>query len=170
MRRFLLNVVQPGVLLAGLIGTLAQVALGFANQQNIGGLADMMASYGLSGYLVSGSLVAALTGLFYTLTTATSGATAAAGGGAVAGGISGALGTAFNQWFGIAPIAAGAQPLINFAAVGATIMSFLGGAPASEPMFDVFSLAQVFGATAVGGGVGAWVGRRLVGRRRAPAH
>ena len=169
MRSFVTNIVQPGVWFAGLIGTLAQVALGFANQQNIGGLADVMSSYGLSGYLVSGGLVAALTGLFYTLTTWTSGATLAAGAGAVAGGISGALGMALNQSFGISPLAENAQPLIDFAAVGTTLMSFMGGAPANAPMFDVFGLAQVFGATGAGGGIGAWLGRRMMGRR-APAH
>lgn len=170
MRRFLRNVVQPGVWFAGLIGTVLQVGLGFANQNNIGGLADMMGSYGLSGQLASGGLVAALTGLFYTLTTWTSGTTVAAGGGAVAGGISGALGTAINQALGIAPIAAGSLPLINFAAVWATLLSFLGGAAATAPMFDIWGLSQVFGATAVGGGIGAWVGRRVVGRRAEPAH
>ena len=84
MSRFLNLLAQPGVLRAGLIGTLLQVVLGFANSRNIGGIADTIGQYGLSGQLTSGGLVAALTGLFYAVTTRTSGQTVAAGAGAVA--------------------------------------------------------------------------------------
>ncbi len=170
MSRFLSLLAQPGVLRAGLIGTLLQVALGFANSQNIGGIADTIGRYGLSGQLTSGGLVAALTGLFYAVTTRTTGQTIATGAGAAAGGISGALGTSLSQALSIVPVAAGAMPLINFSAVGASLLSLahLSGTAASatgDPMFDTVALAQVFGSTAAGGGIGAWLGRSVSGRR-----
>ena len=36
-------------------------------------------------------------------------------------------------------------------------------APGSEPMFDPATLAQVFGTTAAGGGIGAFLARYVVG-------
>jgi hypothetical protein len=93
--------------------------------------------------------------------------TVAAGAGAVAGGISGTLGTALTQAFGWTKVVAGTTPLVNFTALGTSIMSLVGLAEASaEPLYDPATLAQVFASTAAGGGIGAMLGRFAFGSAR----
>ena len=88
MWRILYYLVQPGVVTTGLIGTAMQVGLGVANNANLGGIADTIANYGLSGQLASGGLIAAVTGLIYSFTQRRTGQAIATGAGGVAGGIS----------------------------------------------------------------------------------
>ena len=168
MYKYLIYLVQPGVVTTGLMGTLMQMGIAFANSYNIGGAADALANYGLSGQLASGGLVAALTGLYYSLTQRKTGQTVAAGAGAVAGGISGTLGTGITQALGWTAVAEGAQPLLNFTAIGTAFAGLVGMGdasipPGTEQMFDPNTLTQVFGSTAVGGGVGAFLGRLVAG-------
>ncbi len=173
MYRFIYYLIQPGVVSTGLIGTAVQVSLAFANSFNVAGAADVIANYGLSGQLASGGLIAALVGGYYSLTQRKTGRAVATGAGAVAGGISGTLGTAVTQAFGWTEVAAGTAPLVNFTAVGGTIMALVGAAdPVADAMFDPETLTQVFASTAAGGGVGALLGRFAFGggRRRRAAH
>ena len=168
---------QPGVIMTGLLGTLMQLVLGVANNLNIGGIADTIAHYGLSGQLTSGGLVAAVTGLFYSLTERISGHTVATGAGAAAGGISGALGTGLSQALGITPLAAGATPLINFSMLIPALLAFIGlsdpaatteathAVAAAPAAFDTTALTQVFATTAAGGGAGALLGRFVTGHQ-----
>lgn len=169
---------QPGVIMAGLIGTFMQVVLGVANNFNIAGLGDLIAHYGLSAHLTSGGLIAALTGLFYSLTERVSGHTVATGSGAAAGGVSGTLGLALSQALGITPLAAGAAPIINFTMLGTLLATYIGmvepsaatataaGAAATAPTaFDSVALTQVFATTAAGGGAGALLGRFVTGQQ-----
>ena len=162
---------HPGVLLTAVIGTLLQIALAFANANNLAGIADTIASYGLSGQVASGGLVAALTGLFYSLSQHNSGQAATTAAGAAAGGISGTLGASLSQVLGITPLAAGAAPIINWSLIGAALASLTGTAGAGTQhigiaqIFELATIAQVFGTTAVGGALGAWVGRRINRRR-----
>jgi len=169
MYRYLYYLIQPGVVSTGLMGTALQVAVAFANSFNIAGAADAISEYGLGGQLASGGLVAALTGAYYSLTQRKVTQTVAAGAGAVAGGISGTLGTAVTQALGWTEVAAGTTPLIDFAALGGTFLSLVGMAepPAATPMFDAVALTQVFGSTAVGGGIGAMLAAALPGRKKA---
>ena len=177
---------QPGVLLTGLIGTVMQLALGVANNLNVAGIADTIAHYGLSGQLTSGGLVAAVTGLFYSLTERISGHTVATGAGAAAGGISGTLGTALSQAIGITPLAAGATQVINFALLPAALLTLFGladpavttaahaAAPAASAI-DTTALTQIFATTATGGAGGALLGRFVTGHQtrraaRKPSH
>ena len=171
MYRYLYYLIQPGVVSTGLMGTALQVGLAFANSFNIAGAADAITQYGLSGQLTSGGLIAALTGAYYSLTQRKVGQTIAAGAGAVAGGISGTLGTAVTQALGWTAIAEGALPLLNFTAITTALMAALGSADPSatagtEQMFDTTALTQVFGSTAVGGGVGAFLGTALWGKKK----
>jgi hypothetical protein len=178
---------QPGVIMAGLIGTLLQVVLSVANNINLAGVGDIITHYGLSAHLASGGLIAALTGLFYSLTERVTGHTVATGSGAAAGGVSGTLGLALSQALGITPVAAGALPIINFTMLGALLASYIGlveptaataaaGAAAATPAFDTTALTQVFATTAAGGGAGALLGRFVTGAqtrrasRRSPSH
>lgn len=178
MYKYLYYLVQPGVVTTGLMGTALQVGIAFANSFNIAGAADAISEYGLSAQLASGGLIAALTGAYYSLTQRKVGQTVAAGAGAVAGGISGTLGTALTQAFGWTEVAAGTTPLLNFTAIGTALTSLVGmGDPSlvtgSEPMFDTMALTQVFGSTAIGGGIGAFLGTSLWGhkaRRSRRAH
>lgn len=175
MQRFLYYLVQPGVLSTGLIGTALQVGLTFASTMNLAGIADAIADYGLSGQLASGGLIAALTGAYYSLTQRSSGRAVATGAGAVAGGISGTLGTAITQSLGWTQVAAGGAPLLNFTAIWAALMGLVGSGdpslpPGSEPMFDPNTLTQIFGSTAVGGGIGALLGRFVFGGGAKKAH
>lgn len=169
--RILSYLFQPGVLLTALIGTLLQIGLAFANAHNLLGVADTVAHYGLSGQVASGGLVAALTGLFYSLSQHKSGQAVSTAAGAAAGGISGTLGASLSQVLGITPLAAGAAPIINWSLIGAAMASLTGTADPSAPhigleqIFELATIAQVFGTTAVAGGIGAWVGRRLNRRR-----
>jgi hypothetical protein len=165
---------QPGVIMAGLIGTFMQLVLGVANNFNIAGVGDLVAQYGLSAHLASGGLIAALTGLFYSLTERVSGHTVATGSGAAAGGVSGTLGLAFSQALGITPVAAGAMPVINFAMLGTMLASLIGlveptaaatAGAAATPAFDTMALTQVFATTAAGGGAGAFLGRFVTGQQ-----
>jgi hypothetical protein len=183
MYKYLYYLVQPGVVHTGLMGTGLQIAIAFANSFNIGGAADMIAQYGLGGQLASGSLIAALTGAYYTFTQHRVSHAVASGAGAVAGGISGTLGTAMTQAFGWTQIAAGTTPLLNFTAISTALLALVGMADTSAaatttaaPLFDTAALMQVFASTAVGGGVGAVLGNTLRGsssakkpRRRAHA-
>jgi ABC-type uncharacterized transport system permease subunit len=175
MARILYLLIQPGVISTGLMGTLLQVGLAFANSFNVAGVADMIMNYGLSGQLASGGLIAALTGMYYSFTQRKTGQAVAASAGAVAGGISGTLGSAITQALGWTAVAEGTTPLLNFTA----IMTALTGAlttgdpslpPGSEPMFDPATLTQVFGTTAAGGGIGAFVARMLAGDKRRTSH
>jgi ABC-type uncharacterized transport system permease subunit len=175
MARILYLLIQPGVISTGLMGTLLQVGLAFANSFNVAGVADMIMNYGLSGQLASGGLIAALTGIYYSFTQRKTGQAVAASAGAVAGGISGTLGSAITQALGWTAVAEGTTPLLNFTA----IMTALTGAlttgdpslpPGSEPMFDPATLTQVFGTTAAGGGIGAFIARMLAGDKRRTSH
>lgn len=178
--RILSYLFQPGVLLTALVGTVLQIVLAFANANNLAGIAETISSYGLSGQVASGGLVAALTGLFYSLSQHQSGQAVTTAAGAAAGGISGTLGASLSQVLGITPLAPGAAPIIDWALIGAAIASFTGTADPSAPhfgwaqMFELATIGQVFGTTAVGGGLGAWLGRRINRRRegheRAAAH
>lgn len=176
MYRYLYYLVQPGVVSTGLMGTALQVGIAFANTFDVGGAAAAISEYGLSGQLASGGLIAALTGAYYSLTRRKVAQTVAAGAGAVAGGISGTLGTAITQSLGWTEVAAGTTPLLNFTAISTALMGAVGAADPSlpatvEPMFDTMALTQVFGSTAVGGGIGAFLGQALVGRKsRRGAH
>ena len=162
---------QPGVLMTGLLGTLLQLVLGVANNFNIAGIGDTIAHYGLTAHLASGGLIAALTGLFYSLTERISGHTVATGAGAAAGGVSGTLGLALSQAFGITPLAAGAVPIINFAMLGTLIATFVGmvepsaAGAATQATVDTTALTQVFATTAAGGGAGALLGRFVTGHQ-----
>jgi hypothetical protein len=174
MYRILYYLIQPGVLSTGLMGTALQVGLAFANTMNVGGVADMITNYGMNGQLASGGLIAALTGVYYSLTQRKSGRAVATGAGAVAGGISGTLGTAITQTLGWTELAEGAAPVLNFPAIGAALMGLAGGGdaslpPAAEQMFDTDMLTQVFGSTAAGGGIGALIARFVFGGGK-PAH
>jgi hypothetical protein len=178
--QLLASLLQPGVIWAGLIGTLLQLVLGVANNFNVAGIGDMIAHYGLTAHLASGGLIAVLTGLFYSLTERVSGNTVATGAGAAAGGVSGTLGLAMSQTLGITPLAAGAVPVINFAMLGGMLAALVGlaepattttAATAATPAaVDTLALSQVFATTAAGGGAGALVGRFFTGHRarRAP--
>jgi hypothetical protein len=170
MRRLIYYLLQPGVVLTGLIGTALQVALGFANLYNIAGIGERIEDYGLSGQLASGGLVAALTGLIYSISQRRSTRLGASGAGGVAGGISGALGTGLNEALGITPLNPGVAPLIDFSAIGMGLLGLMGMGDASSPtsvyqMFDTEALSQVFASTAVGGGIGGFLGRSLFGAR-----
>ncbi len=170
MYKYLYYLVQPGVVSTGLMGTALQVAIAFANSFNIAGAADAISQYGLSGQLASGGLIAALIGAYYSLTQHKAGHAVAAGAGAVAGGISGTLGTAVTQAFGWTAVAAGTTPLLNFTAISTALMSAVGMsdpslAVGSDPMFDTAALTQIFGSTAIGGGLGAFLGTSLRGHR-----
>jgi hypothetical protein len=175
--RYLYYLIQPGVVSTGLMGTALQVGIAFANSFNIAGAADAISEYGLSAQLASGGLIAALTGAYYSLTQRKISQTVASGAGAVAGGISGTLGTALTQAFGWTEVAAGTTPLLNFTAISTSLMSMVGMADASavtgDPLFDTAALTQVFASTAVGGGIGAFLGNSVRGekkpRRRAHA-
>lgn len=175
MQRILYYLVQPGVVSTGLMGTALQVALAFVSSFNIAGAADLIAQYGMSGQLASGGLIAALTGGYYSLTQRKTGRAVATGAGAVAGGISGTLGTALTQAFGLTQVAEGAAPLLNFSAIWAALMgAATSGDPSlpagSDAMFDPALLTQVFGSTAAGGGIGALLGRFVFGGGHAKAH
>jgi hypothetical protein len=168
MYRYLAYLLQPGVVSTGLMGVLLQVGLTFANTFNIAGAADTIAGYGLQGQLASGGLIAALVGAYYSFTQRKTGRAVATGAGAVAGGISGTLGTALTQSLGWTEVVEGTAPLLNFQAIGTALMGLLtAGDPSlpsgSEPMYDPAVLAQVFGTTAAGGGIGALFGRFLFG-------
>ncbi|MFN8948810.1 MAG: hypothetical protein ACK5YG_14020 [Alphaproteobacteria bacterium] len=167
MARFLYLLIQPGVISTGLLGTILQVGLAYANSFNVAGVADLIMSYGLSGQLASGGLIAALIGMYYSVTRRGRSQTTAAGAGAVAGGISGTLGTSITQALGWTEIAAGTTPLLNFTAIataltGAVTTGDPSLPPGSEPMFDPVALSQVFGTTAAGGGIGAMLVRGLL--------
>lgn len=174
--RTLSYLLQPGVLLTVVIGTAMQIVLAFANAHNVAGLADTISHYGLSGQVASGGLVAALTGLFYSLSQHNSGQAVTAAAGAAAGGLSGTFGASFSQVLGITPIAAGAAPIINWSAIGAALASIVGMGGADAPhfglaqMFELATITQVFGATALAGGIGAWAGRRINRRRASNDH
>ena len=168
MSRLLYLLIQPGVVSTGLLGTALQIGLAFANSMNVAGIADMIMDYGLSGQLTSGGLIAALTGMYYSFTQRKTARVIAAGAGAVAGGISGTLGTAITQALGWTAIAEGTTPLLNFTAITTALMGLVStGDPSlpsgSEPMFDPATLAQVFGTTAAGGGIGAFLARFVAG-------
>lgn len=170
MYRYLYYLIQPGVVSTGLMGTALQIGLAFANSFNIAGAADMISHYGLSGQLTSGGLIAALTGAYYSIRERKVAHTIAAGAGAVAGGISGTLGTAVTQALGWTAVAAGTTPLMNFTAITTALMTALGAADPSvttgtEQMFDLAALGQVFSSTAVGGGVGAFLGTSAWGKK-----
>jgi hypothetical protein len=175
MARILYLLIQPGVISTGLMGMLMQVGLAFANSFNVAGAADLLMKYGLSGQLASGGLIAALTGMYYSITQRKHGQAVAASAGAVAGGISGTLGTAVTQALGWTAVAEGTTPLLNFTA----IMTALTGAvttgdpslpPGSEPMFDPSVIASVFGSTAAGGGIGAMLMRAMAGESKGHSH
>lgn len=174
--RMLSYLFQPGVLLTVLIGTLLQVGLAFANAHNLAGIANAVASYGLSGQVASGGFVAALTGLFYSMSQRKPGETVTMAAGAATGGLSGTLGASMAQVLGITPLLAGAAPIIDWSLIGSAITSLTGTADPSAPhfglaqMFELATIGQVFGTTAVGGGAGAWLGRRLTGRREPSEH
>lgn len=175
MVRTLYLLIQPGVISTGLMGMIMQVGLAFANSFNVAGVADILMKYGLSGQLASGGLIAALTGMYYSLTQRKHGHAVAAGAGAVAGGISGTLGTAVTQALGWTAIAAGTTPLLNFTAIMAALTGVVTHGdpslpPGSEPMFDPTVLAQVFGSTAAGGGIGAMLMRSLTGESSSRSH
>lgn len=169
MLRYVQYLIQPGVISTGLMGTILQVGLAFANTMNIGGAADMLTNYGLSAQLASGGLIAALTGAYYSMTQRKTASTMATGAGAVAGGISGTLGTAITQAIGWTPLAEGTTQIIDFTALATTFMGLIGMADASTvttPMFDPMVLSQVFGSTAAGGGIGALLGRFMFGEEK----
>jgi hypothetical protein len=162
MLRYIMYLFQPGVVSTGLMGTLLQVGLAFANTMNVGGAADMIANYGLNGQLASGGLIAALTGAYYSMTQRKTASAMATGAGAVAGGISGTLGTAITQAIGWTAVPEGATQIVNFTALATQMMAMVGMADAStitDPMYDPNVLTQVFGTTAAGGGIGALLGR-----------
>ena len=172
MLRYLQYLVQPGVVSTGLMGTILQVGLAFANQMNIGGAADMITNYGLNGQLASGGLIAALVGAYYSMTQRKTAHATATGAGAVAGGISGTLGTAITQAMGWTPLAEGTTQIINFTALGTQFLSLIGMADAStvtDPAYDPMVLTQVFGSTAAGGGIGALIGRFIFGGKKSHA-
>ena len=170
MYRYLYYLIQPGVVATGLMGTALQIGLAFANSFNVAGAADMISQYGLSGQLTSGGLIAALTGAYYSMRERKVGHAVAAGAGAVAGGISGTLGTAVTQALGWTAVAAGTVPLLTFPAITTALMAAVGAADPSatagtEQMYDLAALAQVFGSTAIGGGVGAAFGTSMWGKK-----
>lgn len=174
MLRYLQYLIQPGVVSTGLMGTILQIGLAFANTMNVGGTADMISNYGLNGQLASGGLIAALTGAYYAMTQRKTASTTATGAGAVAGGISGTLGTAITQALGWTPLAEGTTQVINFTALSTQLMSMIGMADASAaaaagPMYDPAVLTQVFGSTAAGGGIGALLGRTVFGGNKSHA-
>jgi hypothetical protein len=167
MARFLYLLIRPGVISTGLLGTILQVGLAYANSFNVAGVADLIMSYGLSGQLASGGLIAALIGMYHSVTRRGGSQATAAGAGAVAGGISGTLGTSITQALGWTAIAEGTNPLLNFTAIataltGAVTTGDSSLPPGSGPMFDPVALSQVFGTTAAGGGIGAMLVRGLV--------
>lgn len=174
MYRLFYYLIQPGVVSTGLIGTALQVGLALANTFNIAGAADMIADYGLNGQLASGGLIAALTGIYYSVTQRRTGRAVATGAGAVAGGISGTLGTAITQALGWTEVADGAAPLLNFSAIMTALSGLVGGTAdpsvAADPMFNPETLTTVFGSTAAGGGIGALLARFLVGGGGKRAH
>lgn len=170
------NLLRPGVVTVGLLGMALQLILGVANNLNIAGLGDLITSYGLGAQLTSGGLIAALTGMIYSVTERTTTHAVATGAGATAGGISGTLGTGLSQTFGIIPLAPGATPIIDFAVLGTLIASLVGMADpsaaaagattvAAPPAIETTALAQVFATTAAGGGIGAWLGRFVMGQQ-----
>lgn len=172
MLRYVMYLFQPGVISTGLMGTILQVGLAFANTMNVGGAADMIANYGLNGQLASGGLIAALTGAYYAMTQRKTAHAMATGAGAVAGGISGTLGTAITQAIGWTAVPEGATQLVNFTALGTQLMGLVGMADAStitDPMIDPNVMTQVFGTTAAGGGIGALLGRTMFGGKKSHA-
>jgi hypothetical protein len=174
MLRYLQYLIQPGVVSTGLMGTILQIGLAFANTMNVGGAADMIANYGLNGQLASGGLIAALTGAYYAMTQRKTASTTATGAGAVAGGISGTLGTAITQAMGWTPLAEGTTQVLNFSALATQFMGLIGMADAATvaaaaPMYDPAMLTQVFGSTAAGGGIGALLGRTVFGGSKSHA-
>lgn len=177
--QWLAYLMQPGVIWTGLMGTALQLVLGVANNFNLGGIGDMVTHYGLSAHVASGGLIAVLTGLFYAMTERGSGHTVATGAGAAAGGVSGTLGLALSQAFGITPVAAGAAPMIDFTMLGTLLASLVGmiepaatgaataataATTATPAAVDTLALTQAFTMTAAGGGVGALVGRFVTGQ------
>lgn len=169
MMRYVMYLVQPGVVATGLMGTILQVGIAFANTMNIAGAADMIGQYGLSGQLASGGLIAALTGAYYSMTQRKTASTMATGAGAVAGGISGTLGTAITQAIGWTAIPEGTTQLINFTAMSTQFLALLGMADATtvtDPMLDPAVMTSVFGSTAAGGGIGALLGRAMFGEEK----
>jgi hypothetical protein len=172
MLRYVMYLFQPGVISTGLMGTILQVGLAFANTMNVGGAADMIATYGLNGQLASGGLIAALTGAYYSMTQRKTASAMATGAGAVAGGISGTLGTAITQAIGWTAIPEGATQLVNFTALATQMLGLVGMADAStitDPMVDPNVMTQVFGTTAAGGGIGALLGRTMFGGKKSHA-
>jgi hypothetical protein len=172
MLRYIMYLFQPGVVSTGLMGTVLQVGLAFANTMNIGGAADMIMQYGLNGQLASGGLIAALTGAYYSMTQRKTASAMATGAGAVAGGISGTLGTAITQAIGWTAIPEGATQLINFSSMATQFLAMLGMADATtvtDPMLDPTVMTQVFGTTAAGGGLGALLGRTVFGSQKSHA-
>jgi hypothetical protein len=169
MYRILYYLIQPGVLTTGLMGTLFQVGITFLSNNNVAGAADALASYGLSGQLASGGLIAALTGAYYSLTQRKTGRAVAAGAGAVAGGISGTLGTGITQALGWTAVAEGAAPILNFTAIATALTGMVGMndpavvPPGTEQLFNQDTLTQVFASTAAGGGIGAFLARFVAG-------
>jgi ABC-type uncharacterized transport system permease subunit len=177
MYRYLIVLLQPGVITTGLVGTALQLAISFANSFNIAGAADTFEQYGLSGQLASGGLIAALTGAYYAVSRRRSSQMGVAGAGIAAGGISGALGTALSQSFGWTEIAAGTTPLLNFSAIATAALAMLTGADtatatSAAPLYDPAAMGQVLAAAAAGGGAGAFLGHTLTGgsRKRRRAH
>lgn len=172
MLRYVMYLVQPGVISTGLMGTILQVGLAFANTMNVAGAADMITQYGLNGQLASGGLIAALTGAYYSMTQRKTASAMATGAGAVAGGISGTLGTAITQAIGWTAIPEGATQIVNFTSMATQFLAMLGMADAStvtDPMIDSTVLTQVFGSTAAGGGIGALLGRTMFGSEKSRA-
>jgi len=171
--QWLAYLMQPGVIWTGLLGTALQLVLGVADNFNIAGIGDTISHYGLSALLASGGLVAAFTGLFYSLTERVSGHTVATGAGAAAGGVSGTLGLALSQALGITPLAVGAAPIINFTMLGTLLATLVGmveptaagAATATPAAIDTMALTQVFATTAAGGGAGALLGRFVTGHQ-----
>jgi hypothetical protein len=172
MLRYVMYLFQPGVVSTGLMGTILQVGLAFANTMNVAGAADMITQYGLNGQLASGGLIAALTGAYYSMTQRKTASAMATGAGAVAGGISGTLGTAITQAIGWTAIPEGATQLVNFTALATQMLGLVGMADATtvtDPMFDPNVMTQVFGTTAAGGGLGALLGRFMFGSQKSHA-
>jgi hypothetical protein len=172
MLRYLQYLIQPGVVSTGLMGTILQVGLAFANTMNVGGAAEMISKYGLDGQLASGGLIAALVGAYYSMTQRKTAHATATGAGAVAGGISGTLGTAITQAMGWTAVPEGATQLINFTSLATQMMGLVGMADATaatDPAYDPTLLTQVFGSTAAGGGIGALLGRFVFGGKQSHA-
>ena len=169
MLRYLQYFIQPGVVSTGLMGTILQIGLAFANTANIGGAADMISKYGLNGQLASGGLIAALVGAYYSMTQRKTASAMATGAGAAAGGISGTLGTAITQAIGLTAVPEGTSQIINFTTLATQLLAMVGMADAStvtDPSYDASALTQMFGTTAMGGGLGALLGRFMFGQQK----